>query len=302
MKPQSVYQLSVVISPEAEEAVGELLFRLFDTPATGYMDVIKQVGVSSVYLPMNRKPTRKQLADVQEGLRRIAECGLEIGAGEIHVQLLKGSDWMESWKRHFVPIDIGGRLLIKPGWEKRRAKKGQHEVILDPGISFGTGHHATTSFCLQQLVAHRVGDRRQSFLDIGCGSGILGIAAAKLGFAPIVCFDFNADSVRSARENSVRNHVAETVRPTQKDLTRLPINTARRYDIVCANLIYDLLIAERERIVNRLADDGVLVLAGILETQFPKVKRAFHQIGMKLIESQVGGEWQSGAFARRLTA
>lgn len=299
MKPQSVHQLSVVVAPEAEEAVNELLAGLFERVASSFIDLEKKVAFVSTYFEKSRKPTRKQLVAVADGLKQIRACGLNTGAGEVHVKLLKRADWMESWKRHFVPLDIGGRLLIKPSWEKRKPGKGQHEIILDPGISFGTGHHATTAFCLEQLVSNRADGTRQTVIDIGCGSGILGIAAAKLDYSGIVCFDYNADSVRSARENAVRNKVADRVRPTVKDLTRLPVDTARKYDIVCANLIYDLLIAERERITNRLKPDGLLVLAGILETQFPKVTRAFREIGFKLVTSKVEGEWKSGAFRRK---
>lgn len=299
MKPQSVYQLSVVVAPQAEDAVTELLATLFARGASAYVDLEKKLAIVSAYLEKSKKPTRKQLAAVSDGLAHIRACGLDTGAGEVHVKLLKGADWMESWKKHFVPLDIGGKLLVKPSWEKRKPKKGQHEIILDPGISFGTGHHATTSFCLHQLAEARVADTRQSVIDIGCGSGILGIAAAKLGYTTIVCFDYNADSVRSARENAARNEVADRVRPTVKDLTRLPVDTARKYDIVCANLIYDLLIAERERITNRLKPDGLLVLAGILETQFTKVTRAFRGIGFKLVTDKVEGEWKSGSFRRK---
>jgi ribosomal protein L11 methyltransferase len=299
MKPQSVYQLSVVVAPEAEDAAIEMLTTVFDRPASGFVDLEKRLAVVSVYIEKSNKPTRKQLTAVNEGLANIRACGLDTGAGEVHVKLLKGADWMESWKRHFVPLHIAGRLLIKPSWEKVRPRRGEHEIVLDPGISFGTGHHATTSFCLEQLAVTRVDGTRQTVIDIGCGSGILGIAAAKLGYEGIVCFDYNADSVRSARENAERNQVADSVRPTVKDLTRLPVDTARKYDIVCANLIYDLLIAERERITNRLKPGGLLVLAGILETQFPKVTRAFREIGFKLVTAKVEGEWKSGSFRRK---
>ncbi len=299
MKPQSVYQLSVVVVPEAEEAVAEMLAGVFDRQSAAYVDLTKKLAIVSTYLEKSRKPTKKQLNAVREGLDNISACGLDIGSGEVHVKLLKGADWMESWKRHFVPIDIGGKILVKPGWEKKKPTKGQHEIILDPGVSFGTGHHPTTLFCMKQIVEQRTAGERQSVIDIGCGSGILGIAAAKLGYTNIVCFDYNADSVRSARENCELNKVADQVRPTRKDLTKLPVETTRKYDIVCANLIYDLLIAERERITNHLKPDGYLVLAGILETQFPKVNRAFREIGFKLITSEVGGEWKSGAFQRK---
>ena len=166
-------------------------------------------------------------------------------------------------------------------------------------MSFGTGHHATTGFCLKQLVATRKDGLKQSFLDIGTGSGILAIAAAKLGYAPVRCFDFDPESVRVAKANAAQNEVAQLVRPVRHDLTKLPLASATRYHVVCANLIFDLLIAERDRILSRLRPDGVLVLAGILQTQFAKVKRAYQQAGLKLIATEVDKEWQSGAFLRR---
>lgn len=138
-----------------------------------------------------------------------------------------------------------------------------------------------------------------SFLDIGTGSGILAIAAAKLGYTPVRCFDFDPESVRVAKENAAQNGVAHLVKPVRQDLTKLPAASATRYDVVCANLIYDLLIAERERILARLRPDGVLVLAGILETQFARVTRAYQQAGMQLVATEVEKEWQSGAFVRR---
>ena len=138
-----------------------------------------------------------------------------------------------------------------------------------------------------------------SFLDIGTGSGILAIAAAKLGYSPVRCFDFDPESVRVAKANAAQNDVAHLVKPVRRDLTKLPPASATRYHVVCANLIYDLLIAERDRILSRLRPDGVLVLAGILQTQFAKVERAYRQAGLKLIATEVEKEWQSGAFVRR---
>ena len=138
-----------------------------------------------------------------------------------------------------------------------------------------------------------------SLLDIGTGSGILAIAAAKLGYAPVRCFDFDPESVRVAKANAAQNGVAHLVKPVRHDLTKLPLVSATRYDVVCANLIFDLLLTERDRILNRLRPDGVLVLAGILQTQFPKVARAYRQAGLRLIATEVEKEWQSGAFVWR---
>ena len=188
-------------------------------------------------------------------------------------------------------------MPVAVNWSKRKARPGQATVILDPGLSFGTGHHPTTAFCLEQIAGLRNESRSQSLLDIGCGSGILSIAAAKLGYAPVLAFDFDPEAVRVARENAAGNHVRIEI--TRQDLTKLPKRAHRRFDLVCANLIYDLLIQERARIVNRIAIGGTLVLAGILNDQFSKVQRCYESAGLNLVVSRGGGEWRSGAFQFR---
>lgn len=345
----SLTKVSIATTPEAEEAVAELLLRVFGQTPSTYFDAETGETTVSTYLEKCALWNAAAWTELQAGLRALTECGLDIGPGEISASKVRREDWAESWKRHFKPLIIGDALLIKPSWEKRKPRKGQAVVILDPGLSFGTGHHATTGFCLRQLVevrrnrpvgrdsvephierseasaasisggapakklaalappASAGGVRRSltlpggalSFLDIGTGSGILAIAAAKLGYAPVRCFDFDPESVRVAKANAAQNGVAHLVKPVRRDLTKLPLVSATQYHVVCANLMYDLLIAKRDRILARLRPDGVLVLAGILQTQFAKVERAYRQAGLKLVATEVEKEWQSGAFVRR---
>jgi len=199
-------------------------------------------------------------------------------------------------KKHFPPVEIGGALLLKPSWSRRKPRPGQLELVLDPGLSFGTGHHATTGFCLRQLVKHRPRSEPRSLLDIGMGSGILAIAGAKLGYAPVEAFDFDPESLRVARANAVINGVAESVRLRRQDLGRLPLACRQRYDLVCANLEFDLLVRETRRILNRLKRGGVLVLAGILDRQFAAVRSTYEKSGLVMMASRGQGEWRSGAF------
>ena len=140
--------------------------------------------------------------------------------------------------------------------------------MLDPGLSFGTGHHPTTAFCLRQLAAGRRPGEARACLDVGTGSGILAIAAAKLGYAPVDAFDFDPQAVAVARANAQRNGVAARIRFWRQDLTRLPVPRPRKYFLICANLVSNLLLTERERILARLRQDGVLVVAGILNGEF----------------------------------
>jgi ribosomal protein L11 methyltransferase len=290
-----LWRISVATSPEAEDAVAEMLGGLFGAAAATYFNF--ETGVSTVSVFRDQKTdSRKARAEIAAGLRRIGDCGLKIGAAKIEIARVKREDWAESWKRHFHPLEIGKTLLIKPSWSKKRPRKNQAVVILDPGLSFGTGQHPTTSFCLNELVRRRKNGTRQSFLDIGTGSGILAIAAAKLGYQPVHAFDFDPESVRVARANAHKNGVDSKIRLTRGDVTKQPLKPARQYDLVCANLISNLLISERRRILSRLKPGGTLVLAGILAAEFGEVERAFAALKLKRVASRVENEWCSGSF------
>jgi ribosomal protein L11 methyltransferase len=296
-KPKPLWRVSVVTTLEAEDAVGELLASVFSLAAASYYDLEKQVSLVSVFIEQGKFSPAGARREIAAGLQRIAGFGLSLGAGKIEIAKVKREDWAESWKRHFHPIEIGKTLLVKPSWSKKSPAKNQAVVILDPGLSFGTGQHPTTSFCLQQITRHRKnGTQPSSFLDIGTGSGILAIAAAKLGCQPVHAFDFDPASVRVAKENLRKNRVTGQVKLWRADVTKLPLKPARQFDLVCANLISNLLIAERWRIVNRLQPGGTLVLAGILAVEFTEVERAFADLGLKLTASRVENEWRSGAF------
>lgn len=226
----------------------------------------------------------------------LSRFGLDVGVAKVSIRKLRPQDWSESWKRHFKPMVFGRELLVKPTWSRRKPLPGQVQLLLDPGLSFGTGQHATTRFCLEQIVALRNPGNASSFCDMGTGSGILAIAAAKLGYSPVDCFDFDPDCVRIANENAQLNGVSACVRARQADVTRLPKRPERQFDIVCANLMYDLLLSQRDRILDRTKPGGVLVLAGILESQFELVARAYRKSGLKLIAATTEKEWRSGAF------
>jgi ribosomal protein L11 methyltransferase len=334
-----IWKVSISTTPEAEEAVTELLYNFFELPVSSYTDVETAEVTVATYLTTSsaklrqvlecasppallklRSKKRRRAAAVQdasalhEGLEQIKDYGLNIGSGKISVQKVRREDWAESWKRHFKPIEIGSALLIKPSWSKHPPKNGQAMIVLDPGLSFGTGQHPTTSFCLRQIAFRHQQFKRQpttrsspfvirhsslSFLDIGAGSGILAIAAAKLGYAPVEAFDFDPEAVRIARENARKNRVSLKVHMTRGDVTKLALDRKKKYDLICANLISTLLVAERSRILCRLKEDGVLVLAGILKVEFALIRRAYESAGLRLIASRTEKEWRSGAFAYR---
>lgn len=298
MKTKTLWCVSVVTTLEAEDAVSELLGKVLGEPASSYFDL--ETGMTTVKVYCQTEPSRPAAwrADLRAGLDRIKRCGLDIGSGKVALAKIRREDWAESWKRHFKPIEIGGALLVKPSWSKKRPRKNQAVVVLDPGLSFGTGQHPTTAFCLHELARCGKKGAPWSFLDIGTGSGILAIAAAKLGFSPVHAFDFDPDSVRIARANARINGVQNQLRIVRRDVTKLPMQPVRQYDLICANLISTLLVAERQRIVAHLKPGGRLVLAGILKSEFLAVQKNFVKLGLKPAGSKVGKEWRSGSFRR----
>jgi ribosomal protein L11 methyltransferase len=278
--------------------VAALLERIFETPPVIHTNVEKGHSLVTVYAKASVAALKRRQPDLLRGLAELRDAfGLDLGSAETLVRRVPREDWAESWKKHFKTIEVGSALLIKPSWSKQKCRPGQAAVVLDPGLSFGTGQHATTSFCLRQIVSQRRKTASgQSFLDAGCGSGILAIAAAKLGYAPVHAFDFDPVAVRIAQKNCRSNRVDQRIEVSRRDLTRLPLASRRRFDVICANLISDLLISERDKLLNRLAPGGTIILAGILESEFSKVRKAYEQAGLKLIRSKVEREWESGAF------
>jgi ribosomal protein L11 methyltransferase len=275
--------------------------RVFGAAPSVYTNVEKGHSVITGYAYASPRAMREKEAELREGLQALPEFGLDPGASEIRFQKVRREDWSESWKKYFKTIEVGASLMIKPSWSKQKPRKGQAVVVLDPGLSFGTGQHATTSFCLKQAAAKRPKKRGgASLLDIGSGSGILAISAAKLGYAPVDAFDFDPVAVRVALKNCRANRVDARISMRRADLTKLPLSSRKKYDVVCANVVSNLLIAERARIVNRTAPGGTIVLAGILETEFEAVRRAYEAEGWTLEKSVVEREWQSGSFRQKL--
>jgi ribosomal protein L11 methyltransferase len=301
MKARSLWQLRVTTSAEAEEALMELLIHRLPAPGSSYHHLETGQVWLTWFLQSRPKSVDRIKKLIRTELGRVRGFGLDPGPGRITVSRLGPQDWAESWKRHFKPLRIGGVLLIRPSWSRARARRDQQEITLDPGLSFGTGQHPTTAFCLEQIARYRPEtEGGRSMLDIGTGSGILAIAGAKLGYRPVGAFDFDPAAVKVAKENARINRVSRLVKIRRDDICRLR-SPLERHDLVCANLIANLLLEQQKRILATVSPGGVLVLAGILKSEFPAVRRAYEDAGFKLMTSKAVKEWRSGAF-RRLTA
>ena len=223
------------------------------------------------------------------------EMGVETGSEESFE--LRREEWAEAWKKFFKPIEISPRLLVRPEWLDDLPKPDQKLLKVDPGMSFGTGQHPTTLFCLQTIDRLSLDPEVKSLLDAGCGSGILAIAGNLLGYAPVDAFDFDPDAVKSALENLERNQISGVV-PTVADANEYP-GRAGGYDLVCANILGHLLRAFKVRIASWVKPGKYLALAGILNSEFDAVSADYASLGFEELERATLKEWTSGLFRKR---
>jgi ribosomal protein L11 methyltransferase len=294
MKSNELWQVSARVTASIEEALAEVWLGTFEVAPISHLDLRTGILRVSVYL-------EKPRAWVEERCLRAratwGERGLAARLPRFTIKAVRQEDWAESWKRHFRPLQVSDRLLIRPSWSGRKARPGQRVLVLDPGLSFGTGQHPTTGFCLSEIDRAAIAKPGFSLLDVGTGSGILALAAAKLGAVRVDAFDFDPVAIRVAQENARRNRLADRVTLRRGDVAALPLRGIR-YDVICANLTADLLEAHLGRMAARLVPGGVLVLAGILRRQFADVEAACASHALSRVRSEGGGEWRSGSFSR----
>ncbi len=297
MTGRLVWKLSVRTLPQAEEVISEFLTARYGQPATVYTDLEKAQTTVALYLSAKPDWSRSAQARLASELRQLP-IATASAPPKITLKKLRPQDWTEAWKQYFKPLEIGSRLRVKPSWNKSRPRRGQVEIILDPGMSFGTGQHPTTRFCLAEVARRSQARQASSLLDIGTGSGLLAIAAAKLGYQPIEAVDLDPQSIRIARANAKINHVPRMIRFKCQDLNLISLRSARQYSVICANLMAELLLAQKSRILARLQPGGLLILAGILNSEFPAVEAAYEEAGLRLVRSRTEREWRSGSFLR----
>ena len=200
--------------------------------------------------------------------------------------LIPEQDWNESWKKGFTPLDVGERFTILPPWEKRR--EGRINLIIDPGMAFGTGHHETTRSCLVLMEKYDQKVAKEGFLDLGTGTGLLAIAASRLGYRHIVAIDIDPLAVDATKTNSALNQIdgLEIREGSIADLNET-------YDFIAANIISGVLVQIAPSLSAHLKPGGIAVLSGILRGQENEVIEAITQAGLKLLEQYRDGKWAS---------
>ena len=230
-----------------------------------------------------------ELDEVEFGLREYAKSLQNALGREIEFKITKSQkenkDWLNEYKKNVRPIEIG-KFYIHPSWEE--SKDGLENIIIDPALAFGSGHHESTSACIEYL--QKYASSSMSALDVGCGSGILSIALAKLGCVADAC-DTDEQAVQSSQKNAELNEVK-----FNQIWTGSVANLDKKYDVVVANIIADVILMLKNDLINLLKEGSYLVLAGVLDKYETRILEAF--ASLKLVESQTKNEWKSFVFQK----
>jgi ribosomal protein L11 methyltransferase len=260
-------------------------------------------AVLHAYLPgADASGAERAAQQVRRDLGHLQAFGLR-PIGELRVGLVHETDWAEAWKRHFPVLRVGRRLVIRPPWRRHRARSDEAVVVVDPGQAFGTGLHPTTRLCLAALELWAERGRLQGtrVLDLGCGSGILGIAAARLGAASVTALDTDPIAVEATESNARRNRLNRSI---QARRGTLPAPDAP-YDLVVANLIASLLVEMAAPLHAALRADrgqpgsgGALLCSGIYLDREPEVRRALVAAGFDIAGRWAEGDWVALAAER----
>lgn len=234
----------------------------------------------------------RNVVEVVENIKHrvlsLRDFGIDIGEGSVSLGQVNESDWANEWKKYYKPTKIGQRIVVKPTWEDYKRENGELIIELDPGMAFGTGTHETTSMCIRELEKYVNGDSK--VFDIGCGSGILAIAAAKLGAKEVLAVDLDEVAVKVSKENVEENNVSDSVEVRHGNLMDV---VKDRADVVVANIIADIIKILAKDVHNFMKKDAVFISSGIILDKVEEVKESLIENGFEIIDIKKLGEWSA---------
>ena len=222
---------------------------------------------------------------VNERLTELKEMGLDLGEAKVEHEKMHEEDWANTWKQYYKPTKVGEKIVVKPIWEEYEEKEGELVVNLDPGMAFGTGTHETTRMCIQAL--EKYVKEESTVFDVGCGSGILAIAAAKLGAKLAVGVDLDPVAVESSIENVGYNNL-NNIEILHGNLVEVIDGKA---DIVVANILAEIICILTDDVKRVMKDGGVFITSGIIHDRVDMVCEKLEATGFEVIEKNRDGEW-----------
>jgi ribosomal protein L11 methyltransferase len=303
-------ELAVEADVEAVEAVSEILgraapggtsvepaFELTDEGLGARVDTGRPAIVRGYVPARDRAAADRAVAEVAEALGHLQAFGLR-PIGELRTRIVQETDWADAWKAYFPVMRIGRRLVIRPTWRRHRRAPEDVVLALDPGMAFGTGLHPTTRLCLAAIegLAWTGVLERASVLDVGCGSGILAIAALKLGAATGLGVDTDPIAIEATLANARRNALVRRLRAREGSLP----SGEPPFDVVLANLIAGVLVPLAGGLHDELRPGGALLASGIFVDREREVRAAFEAVGLAVTERWAEGDWVALGAVRRV--
>lgn len=256
-------------------------WELCDIPEQGNTEVV----TVTAYYPEDEE-LQPRLAQIEEEMAALEASIGTCRFGNTRFRTVSEQDWANEWKQYFHVTHIGETLVIKPTWEEYTAKADEHIIEIDPGMAFGTGTHHTTCMCMERL--EKVLRPGMEVFDVGTGSGILAIAAAKLGAETVKAVDIDATAVRVAAENIAANGLTEKINVKQGDLLQ---GTEGQADVIIANIIADIIIMLLEDVPGKLKNGGIFLASGIIEERQNDVAAAAAKAGLCVEAVDTKGGW-----------
>lgn len=225
------------------------------------------------YFPQDVR-SEKRIAAIQKYLKSLTEIFSDFPAPVLKTEIISDPDWGEQWKKYFKPLRVSSNIIVKPTWERYTPSSRDIVIEIDPGMAFGTGQHASTRMCIEALEDIIMKDRSVQdwrVLDVGCGTGILGITAARLGAKDVICLDIDKKATEIARENAAINLVSDRLHIVSKDAAAI---TETR-NLIIANLTSKLLLKLRHHLTQLLEPEGYMIISGIIEQDAQEIEENF---------------------------
>ena len=276
-------EISIDAGPEATDAVGAALYAV----GCGGFEVREAAQPPAVagYLPVDDR-LEDRLGLLKDALAALPGYGVTGAGTDLTLRYVEEADWANAWKAFYKPFRVGRRLVVTPPWEHPDLAPDDIPLVIDPGMAFGTGSHPTTQLCLTALEDY-VHSRVSRVADVGTGSGILAIAAAKLGASFVAANDNDPLAVRIARENAAANGVSVEVTEA------LP---SSQYDVVVANILAAVIIGMSAELNGLIEPGGILIASGIIDTREDDVRQALEAVGLTHVETRRQTEWVALVF------
>ena len=290
-------QVTVIADPSLIEPVSDFLIGVLDAGVEAAAIDEPDYGTINGYIQdpdPNPEEVERVLAQVTSYLKEL-QAIFNVPAPQLSSKIIEDEDWGKRWKEHFKPLTIVPGLTIVPTWEEYTPGTDEAVIIMDPGMAFGTGHHATTSLTLEFIRESLQGTAGKHLLDVGTGTGILGMAGLLFNAGTVRATDNDPDAVEAAKENAARNGMQEKM-----DVSLAPLSEiTETYDVVIANIVHDVLVSMADDLIRLTEKGGYLVLSGLLaEKQVGNIREVFCAKGLTFAGDKTRAEWAAIRFVK----